>query len=86
MTRKLCALLVLASISGPAWSQTIGGSVSTGSPRYSGHLFKSDTLIEPQPSQRCLVRKKTGRVECRTMAQWRRLAKKIEEAANRNPG
>ena len=78
MFRSFCALLILAGMSGPAWSQTVGESVGTGSVRYFGHLSKDDTHIEGTRARPCLVRKKTGRTECRTMYQWRRLARKIE--------
>lgn len=80
MSKSFYALVILAGLSGPAWSQTRGESVSTGSPRYFGHLFKSDTRIEGPESRPCLVRKKTGRTECRSKAGWRRLAEKIDEA------
>ncbi|HMJ93912.1 MAG TPA: hypothetical protein VK472_07420 [Allosphingosinicella sp.] len=79
MSRSFYALLILAGTSGPAWSQTVGESVGTGSAKYFGHLaFKDDTYIEGLRARPCLVRKKTGRTECRTMYQWRRLARKIE--------
>jgi hypothetical protein len=80
MFKTAYALVILAGLSAPAWSQTRGESVGTGSARYFGHLFfKDDTRIglEPRP---CLVRKKTGRTECRSMDEWRRIAKKIDEA------
>jgi hypothetical protein len=80
MSGKIYALLVAAALSGPAWSQTLGESVSTGSPRYFGHLSKGDTVIDEPESRRCLVRKKTGRTECRSMKGWRRIARKIDEA------
>jgi hypothetical protein len=84
MPTSLYALAILAGLSGPALSQTRGESVSTGSPRYFGHLFNSDIRVDGTESRPCLVRKKTGRTECRSMAEWRRLAKKIDEA--RVPG
>jgi hypothetical protein len=80
MTKRAYALIILAFFSGPAFSQTRGESVSTGSPHYFGHLFKGDTLIEGPEPRRCLVRIKTGRTECRSMKGWRRLARKIDEA------
>jgi hypothetical protein len=80
MSKAAYALVILATLSGPAWSQTLGESVSTGSPRYFGHLFNHDIRIDGRDPGPCLVRKKTGRTECRPMAGWRRLAKKIDEA------
>lgn len=79
MSRSFYALLILASLPGPAWSQVRGESVGTGSARYSGHLFnRDDRLSETLRARPCLVRKKTGRTECRTMYEWRRLAREIE--------
>lgn len=80
MSKRACLLMILACLSGPAWSQTRGESVSTGDPHYFGHLFKGDTLIEGPEPRRCLVRIKTGRTECRSMKGWRRLAAKMDEA------
>lgn len=80
MSKAVYALAILAGLSGPAWSQTRGESVSTGSPRYFGHLFKSDARIDGPEPRRCLVRKATGRTECRSLAGWRRIARKIDEA------
>ncbi|HEY0148488.1 MAG TPA: hypothetical protein VGB70_05735 [Allosphingosinicella sp.] len=76
MSRKLCALMILATASAPAWAQTQGERVSTGSPFYSGHLLPSEIRIDSEPRP-CLVRIKTGRTECRTKDEWRRLAEKI---------
>jgi hypothetical protein len=84
MSKGLYALVILAGLSGPAWSQTRGESVSTGSPRYFGHLLQGDTHLDGPEQRRCLVRKKTGRTECRSMDGWRRIARKIDEA--REPG
>jgi hypothetical protein len=86
MSKRACALLILASLSGPAWSQTRGETVSTGSPHYFGHLFKGDTVIEGAEPRRCLVRIRTGRTECRSLKAWRRLAMKIDEAREARQG
>lgn len=80
MSKRAFALVILACLSGPAWSQTRGESVSTGSPHYFGHLFKGDTHLDGPEQRRCLVRIKTGRTECRSMKGWRRIAAKIDEA------
>ncbi len=85
MSKRACALVILACLSGPAWSQTRGESLSTGSPHYFGHLFKGDTVIEGSKPRRCLVRIRTGRTECRSMKGWRRLARKIDEARISGP-
>jgi hypothetical protein len=80
MTKAVCALVILAGLSGPAWSQTLGESVSTGSARYSGQLLNHEIRVDEPDRGRCLVRKKTGRTECRSLAGWRRLARKMDEA------
>ena len=86
MSRILFAALILAGMSAPAWSQTRGERVGTGSPRYSGHLFLAATLRGgPELSfggdATCLVRKSSGRTECRSMREWRRLAEKMKESS-----
>jgi hypothetical protein len=80
MSRSAYVLVILAGLSGPAWSQTLGESVSTGSPRHFGQLFyRDDNRIAADPRP-CLVRRKTGRTECRSMDEWRMLAKNIDKA------
>jgi hypothetical protein len=78
MVKSFYALVILAGLSAPAWSQTRGESVSTGSPRYFGHLSKGDFQTDDPQSRPCLVRKSTGRTECRSKAGWRRLAREME--------
>lgn len=80
MSRIAYALVIFAGLSGPASSQTLGESVSTGSGRHFGQLFHRDDdriAADPRP---CLVRKKTGRSECRSMDEWRLLAREIDKA------
>lgn len=80
MSKGFYALVILAGLSAPAWSQTRGESVGTGSARHFSHLFQGDIRLDGQEQRRCLVRKKTGRTECRSMDGWRRIARKIDEA------
>ena len=80
MSKTAYALVILAGLSGPAWSQTLGESVGTGSPRYFGNLFVKDDNRIGLEERPCLVRKATGRTECRSMDEWRRLARKIDKA------
>lgn len=81
MTRSAYAFVMLALLSAPAGAQTFGESVGTGSARHFGHLFNHDIRIEGSERRPCLVRKSTGRTECRTKEEWRRLARKIDEAS-----
>ena len=88
MSKGVCALLMLLGVSGPAWSQPRGENVGTGSPNHFGQLFNIDDRGGPETRGRdgprpCLVRIKTGRTECRTMDEWRRLAKQIGESHGR---
>jgi hypothetical protein len=73
MQRNVYAVLILALASGPAWSQ------SSSDHRLSGHHSSSTVLNDRQ----CLVRKSTGRVECRPMREWRKLARKDDRARAR---
>jgi hypothetical protein len=85
MFRSSIAILMLAVVSGPALSQQPG--VSTGSPRYFGNLFfNPDPGIRSSQDTQCLVRRRTGRTECRSIQEWRRLARQIEESRGREPG
>lgn len=87
MFRICIAILMLAGASGPALSQHRESGISTGSPRYFGHLFSSpDPGIRSSQDRQCLVRRSTGRTECRSIHEWRRLARQIEETRGREPG
>ncbi|MEA1072331.1 hypothetical protein [Sphingomonas sp. LY160] len=86
MMKSLCALAIVSAACAPAWSQTVGGSVSTGSARHFSNLAMSgqppsDTLR----SRPCLVRKSNGRVDCRTRYEWDQLAKQIEQKREAKP-
>jgi len=83
MPKSFYALLILTAASGPAWSQTSGENARTGSWRHAASPLSGDAragVQGPEDRQQCLVRKSNGRVECRSIAGWRRLAGKIDEA------
>ena len=83
MPKTGIAILALALVSTPALAQ-YGDSVRSGSPRFPLYLYNSMGTSHPNPvslkdDRQCLVRKSNGRIECRTMAGWRRVAKDLEE-------
>lgn len=76
--------LALALAASPALAQhdTI---IRSGSPGFSAYLFNSaggttQNPVSLKEDRRCLVRKATGRAECRTMAEWRRIASELGKA------
>ena len=89
MLKTFYAILMLAGLSEPAWSQTRGESGGRGSARHFGHLLPSDggraaaTAASGEDRVQCLVRRSTGRTECRSMHNWRRLAQRLDEPRKR---
>ena len=79
MTKYSLGFLVLAVVSGPAWSM-----------QRNWHLNQYEAVkLHPghddSQSKQCLRRKATGKVECRTVAQWQKLAQKMEQATAKKP-
>ena len=76
--------LVSAFAAGPALAQN-ESAIRSGSPSFPAYLFNSaggttENPVSLKDDRRCLVRKATGRSECRTMAEWRRIASELGKA------
>ena len=88
MSKACYALLILGGLSAPAWSHGWSESVGSGSSHHYGPTFHNNDREGPETRDRdglrqCLVRRKTGRTECRTLAEWRRLARQIGDSQAR---
>jgi hypothetical protein len=87
MSKTAITMFALALVSTPALAQ-YGGDLRSGSPRFPLYLYNSMGSSHQNPAtlkddRQCLVRKSNGRTECRTMAEWRRIARDLETKADR---
>lgn len=85
MLKTGITVIMLTLVSAPAGAQQ--RSESTGSASFPAYLLNSGGGHNQNPlylkdDRRCLVRKATGRTECRSMAEWRRMAKEIDTKAS----
>lgn len=81
MTKIWFAIASVAAVSSPAASQISGVSLAPDVARSFADLaYNRETGPKPDNDRRCLIRKSSGRTECRFMDEWRLIAKQMDKA------
>jgi hypothetical protein len=81
MTKTWIAIALVAAVSSPAASQISGASLAPDLARsFSALADNRDTGPKSDNDRVCLIRKSSGRTECRFMDEWRLIARQIEKA------